>query len=202
MSQLPTNVLRTLTRPHSVLDEQVTFHVLPFPTYGETVVLRELAAISPRVEYINERTGERRSTEPEEYREAKRAALAIRSKDPITDWVERDLWSMAEHSFMLFEARCIDITFALTDTSPLALVALKTYWEARDKLTLAERWGLFQHIIARELLALFSQALDATKDSSLLAPKAPPKDDTSPEAPSGGASTTDTSATSSSTSPA
>lgn len=199
MSQLSTNVLRALTRPHAVLDGQVTFHVLPFPTYGETVILRELAAISPRVEYINERTGERRTTEPEEHTRAKQAGR-LTNTPPITDWVERDLWGMAEHSFMLFEARCIDITFALTDTSPLALVALKTYWEAHGKLTLAERWGLFQQIIARELLSLFSQALDATKDSSLLAPKAPPKDDASPEAGSGGANMTDTSATSSSTS--
>lgn len=82
--------------------------------------------------------------------------------------VPRDQWSTEHNTFIMLEARAVDIEFRLDGISREES-GLLAYWKSRNGSVKAN-WELFETVIGADILNRFWLAYDAANGSSLAAP--------------------------------
>jgi hypothetical protein len=71
-----------------------------------------------------------------------------------------------EFTFVMLDAYCIQIDMA--DDTPAEFAGFRAYLDARDSLSLLERWELFQSVLSTNAQNMLAEAWLATRDKPIV----------------------------------
>lgn len=161
--------LKTLANKYEAFDGAVTFYMIGYRTLQTDQCIQRLEAVEPQFEYVHAQTGERVTVEPDAYRTAVENAEATGLDMIPSAWTRNRLWSTEHDIFWLCTPLTVEIEFRLTDKSPAAAKALRSFWQNRNG-SVANNWTLWCQLLPVQTLTVWLEAYNATRDEDMAAP--------------------------------
>lgn len=154
--------LRDFAEAYSAFNGEVTFYMVPFPTFETDRYLIDFQREHPQIKWVHQETGEEQFSDPVDGPSDDAVAQAQREASP---WQEVHLWSQAQSIFLACVPNTVDIEFK-GKLSRTTAKALRAFWDGRNG-SVEHNWELFQQTIGREAALEWLAAYDATRDSSM-----------------------------------
>lgn len=159
--------LRDYARPFTW--EGITLFYLPMRTAAVDIEVDRLNSLTPRVEYVNAKTGQRSATKPDDLLEAEkqadsRAKVTKRYRVPKTDWAEHELWDVRHNSFCVCLPLIVAVESAELDAQTPIQVRMLADFLNNPIEDFASRWKTFSQFITLETLNALWRGYEQTRD--------------------------------------
>lgn len=171
--------LKALCKSHKW--QGVTIWMLGYRNHEVDIAINDLEEISPRVAYVNKKTGEKSFTKPQQMTDAEKLAdeknvkLGLKGEQllqPKTDWVAEFLWQTRENTFAVCLPLIVEIDFPPEDVAaPAEVRVFEAFWNDPSE-DFAQRWNVFKKIVGVPTINALWEAYEATRDHVLEAPAA------------------------------
>jgi hypothetical protein len=175
--------IKSLAKPYEW--QGATLWFMPYRTPHIDIAVRALNELEPEMVYVNTKTGERVTEEPDaltkakaKYAETRRrhmerwASLNQKPDEAMlaqvvvkSEWVEERNWTLIHDTFYLCMPSIVAIDFPDFDENiATELRVFAAYWKDPGK-TIADRWNCFKLIIGTATLTALWNGFAATRDN-------------------------------------
>lgn len=152
----------------------VTIWMLGYRNHEVDIAINDLEEISPRVVYVNAKTGEQAHEKPVSLVKAEDNwnKLNVPDDKRKSEWEIRHLWQTRENTFAVCLPLIVDIEFPPPEVvAPAEVRVFEAFWNDPPQ-GFAQRWNMFKKIIGVPTINALWEAYEATRDHVLEAPKA------------------------------